>query len=255
MNIYLSINLLYLGGLMGKAFKTFRGSGKSLILAVNDPTFNLQQLTDLLSKAPEELGGVKVGLPYMLRYGVRQLRSVFQEYPSFYYLADLKLADLGEVMALSVNELINSGFDGVVAHAFIGVKGALDVLKKTLEDVGMDLFLQVSMPHPGSEEVIDTTYLRVKNVINGVNAEGAVVPAKKSYLIKDLKNTFPSIVILASGILRLGAQPGEGLCYGADSEVVGRAITLATNPSAMAKDVINMQRDYLVKNRHICVKG
>ncbi len=240
---------------MSKAFKVFKDSGKSLVLAVNDPTFNLYQLTDLLNKAPEELGGVKIGLPYILRYGVKQLRNVLQEYTSFYYLADLKLADLGEVMALSINELIDSGFNGVVAHAFIGVKGALDILRKSLNDVGMDLFLQISMPHPGSEEIIDAAYPKIKNVVNGVSVEGVIVPASKNYLIRDLKNTFPSMIILASGILRLRAQPGEGLCYGADSEIVGRAITLATNPLAMARDIINMQRDYLLKNRHICVKS
>lgn len=240
---------------MGLAHRVLRGSGRSVVLAVNYPPPDMVGLDVFLSRVRDLVSGVKIGLPYILRYGLKGLASLINKYESdYYFIADLKLADLDEVMGSAASEVSSAGFHGVVAHAFVGYRGALESLSTQVRDLGMDLFLQVSLPHEGASDVLDPSYPLVRNVLNLVDASGLVVPASKSIVIKDLRSLFSrKYIILASGILKMGAQSGEGLCSGADAEVVGRAITLALNPEEATKEIVNLQKRYLESRRDACV--
>lgn len=240
---------------MGFAHRMLRVSGRSIVLAVNYPPPDMVGLDVFLSRVHDLVSGVKVGLPYILRYGLKGLAGLISKYrDDYYFIADLKLADLAEVMGPAVSEVSSAGFHGVVAHAFVGYRGALEPLSAQVRDLGMDLFLQVSLPHEGAGEVLDPSYPLVRSVLNLADASGLIVPASKNIVIKDLRSLFSKkYVILASGILRMGAQPGEGLCSGADAEIVGRAITLATNPEEAVKEIVHLQRRYLESRRNACV--
>ncbi|MEM0106307.1 MAG: orotidine 5'-phosphate decarboxylase / HUMPS family protein [Zestosphaera sp.] len=240
---------------MGLAHRMLRGSGRPIVLAVNYPPPDIVVLDAFLNRVRDFISGVKIGLPYMLRYGLKGLGNLIGKHRNdYYFIADLKLADLAEVMGPAVSEVSSVGFHGVVAHAFVGYKGALESLSAQVKGLDMDLFLQVSLPHEGAGEVLDPSYPLVRGVLNLADASGLIVPASKSIVIKDLKNFFTKkYVILASGILRMGAQPGEGLCSGADAEVVGRAITLAVNPEEAVKEIASSQKRYLESRRNACV--
>ena len=51
---------------------------------------------------------------------------------SSFPIADFKLADIGYVMSSVTKILSEAGFKGTIAHAFVGGKGALDELSRTL---------------------------------------------------------------------------------------------------------------------------
>ena len=238
------------------AHRMLRDSERTIVLAVNYPPPDLIGLDMLLDRVYNYVSGIKIGLPYVLRYGLKNISNLIsRRKDKYYFIADLKLADIADVMLPVVEELSEAGFQGVVSHAFIGYKGALEPLSSRVKDLEMELFLQVSLPHEGAGEVIDQSYHLVKNVLNLTDASGLIIPASKGFMIREIRSSFGARhVILASGILRMGAKPGEGICHGADAEVVGRAITLSTNPESATKEIISSQRAYVESRRSMCVR-
>ena len=230
-------------------------SGRTVVLAVNYLPPDIVRLDTLLERVYEYISGVKIGLPYILRYGLKNISNLISKHrDKYYFIADLKLADIAEVMLPVVDELSEAGFQGVVSHAFIGYKGALEPLSSRVKELGMELFLQVSLPHAGAEEVIDRSYHNIRNVMNLTDASGLIIPASKGFMIREIRSSFGNKhVILASGILRMGARPGEGICSGADAEVVGRAITLSTNPESAVREIVLSQKTYLESRRSECI--
>ncbi|MEM0474717.1 MAG: orotidine 5'-phosphate decarboxylase / HUMPS family protein [Zestosphaera sp.] len=240
---------------MLSAHRILRDSERTIVLAVNYPPPDIVRLDALLDRIYDYVSGVKIGLPYMLRYGLKNISNLISSRrDKYYFIADLKLADIADVMLPVVDELSVAGFQGVVSHAFVGYKGALEPLSSRVKELGMELFLQVSLPHEGAGEVIDQSYHLIKNVVNLTDASGLIIPASKGFMIREIRSSFGKRhVILASGILRMGAKPGEGICSGADAEVVGRAITLSTNPESVTREIISSQRVYVESRRGECV--
>ncbi|MGC8975215.1 MAG: orotidine 5'-phosphate decarboxylase / HUMPS family protein [Thermoprotei archaeon] len=232
-----------------------RGSGRTVVLAVNYPPPDIVELGVLLKRIYDYVSGVKIGLPYILRYGLKSVSNLISMHKDkYYFIADLKLADIGDVMLPVVDELSGAGFQGVVSHAFVGYKGALELLSSRVRELGIELFLQVSLPHEGAGEVIDRSYHLIKNVLNLTDASGLIIPASKGFMIREIRSSFgKKHVILASGILRMGARPGEGICSGADVEVVGRAITLSTNPESATKEIVSLQKTYVESRKSECM--
>lgn len=232
-----------------------RGSKRTIVLAVNYPPPNIVELDILLDRIHDYVSGIKIGLPYILRYGLKSVSNLINMHKdSYYFIADLKLADIGDVMLSVVDELSGAGFQGVVSHAFVGYRGALEPLSSRVRELGIELFLQVSLPHEGAGEVIDQSYHLIKNVLNLTDASGLIIPASKGFMIREIRSSFgKKHVILASGILRMGARPGEGICSGADVEVVGRAITLSTNPESATKEIISSQKTYVESRKNECM--
>ena len=238
---------------VGKIHKVIRVTGGRLVVAVDTPAIDLQQLASFLDSVPEGVVGIKVGLPYLIHYGIRQLRNLINDYPKLYFIADLKLSDIGDIMALSAKEALNTGFNGIVAHAFTGLTGALDKLEKVVHDAGADLILQVTMSHAGATHTFDRVYGAVKEIINGVNADALIIPANKARIMRDVRKAFGrKHVILSPGIMIRGVSPGEAICAGADAEIVGRAVFDTRDPIAAAKDILKMQEEYLRKHRETC---
>lgn len=240
---------------VGKIHRIIREAGGRLVVAVDTPTIDLQQLSSFLDNVPEGVVGIKVGLPYLIHYGIRQMRNLISNYPKLYFIADLKLSDIGDIMALSAKEALNTGFNGIVAHAFTGLSGALDKLEKVVHEAGADLILQVTMSHAGAAHTFDRVYGAIKEIINGVNADALIIPANKTQVITDIRKAFGmKHVILSPGIMIRGVSPGEAICAGADAEIVGRAVFDTRDPIAAAKDILKMQEEYLRKHKESCLK-
>jgi orotidine-5'-phosphate decarboxylase len=224
-----------------------------LMVALDNPRLDLGFLAELISSMRGLVVGFKLGTPFLVSRGVKALKSLLESYSDIYFLADLKLADLPHIMEYSVEVVSEVGFRGVVAVAFVGYEGALDRLSRKCESLGVDLLLQVTYDHPSSY-IIDSLYAYVKKIIKQVDPEGLIVPASKTTIIRDLRETFGDIyVILSPGIFVAGAEPGEGLCYGADVEVVGTRVVAAPSPLSALREVAEHQRKYLTANRDKCV--
>lgn len=193
-----------------------------------EPGVSLDYWRDLTSTLCGLVAGFKIGLPFIFSYGVGGLRVVRSSCDKM-VIADFKLADVEHVM-VSVLEHVVGYVDGVIAHSFIGVEGALGGLKSYLDSIGVKLILVISMSHPGSLEVIDVNMDRLLWVASRLKPWGLVAPATRPRVIAYVKGRAPWAKILAPGVGPQGARPGEGLRAGADYEIVGRLVTRAPNP-------------------------
>ncbi len=223
------------------------------MVSVDTPSTDLQQLSDFLNRKPDRVTCVKIGVPYIMHYGIRAVSRVIKDFSDTCFIADLKLADIGDIMAIAAREAITHGFSGVVAHAFVGLVGSLARLEQEVHSLGADLILQVTMSHEDAVRTFDRIYGTVKEIINGSNADALVVPANKLNVIKDLRKTFGlKHVILSPGIMMKGVSPGEALCAGADAEVVGRAVFNTRDPPSTVIEILRMQEEYLRAMKDRC---
>ena len=189
-----------------------------------------------------EVAGFKVGLPYILMYGLREIEDLRDSCPKGLWIGDLKLADIASTMKATV-EAVGHLFDAVIAHSAIGYKGALDGLSEYLRSRGINLILVATMSHPGATEFYDLILDRIPDLARRLQAWGLVAPATRLHVIKRLRESLgASVRILSPGVGAQGARPGDALCAGADYEIVGRAITQARDPISAALEILESQR-------------
>jgi orotidine-5'-phosphate decarboxylase len=235
--------------------KYLRDRRKRIVVAIDDPNQPPGYIEEIIAKTYTEVVGFKFGIPYILRHGLQSIARIMEKYSNTYYLADLKLSDIGAVMSKSVEVVKSAGFDGVVAHSVIGYAGALDELSRSTKQSDIDLVLQTTMTHSGSISTLDTLIQTLIEVINIVDPDALIAPATKTDTIKKLRNVFGRrYPILSPGIRIQGAQPGSGICAGADAEIVGRAIIMAPDPLKAVQDIAAAQEEYL-RSRKECSEG
>jgi len=189
----------------------------------------------------ELVSSFKVGLPLVLRTGVSKLRDLFSA-SSKPLIADLKLADIGDIMSYVVEVLADADVDAVISHAFVGKYGALDSLVRKSEELGIKPILVVSMSHPGSTEFIDKHLSEFVSMALELRVWGVVAPATRREVISKVRELAGSeLRILSPGVGAQGAEPGSAICSGADYEIVGRAVTSSSNPKETLKKIIYEQ--------------
>lgn len=225
-----------------------------LMVAVDNPKIDLGFLADLVSTMKGIVVGFKIGTPFILGKGLKALKNVIESSTGAYFIADLKLGDVAQIMEYTVELVRDTGFSGVVVNSFIGYEGALDRVSRKCGSLGLELLVQVTFDHPASY-IIDSRYSDIKRTIQQVDPVGLIVPASKTTTIRDLRQTFGNkYVILSPGIFVAGAEPGEALCYGADAEVVGSRVVSAPSPREALVSVMKAQVRYLSENRGRCLE-
>ncbi|MCS7108499.1 MAG: orotidine-5'-phosphate decarboxylase [Sulfolobales archaeon] len=233
--------------------RVLEGRGRVLI-AIDDPSLSVEKFKSIVLRTKDVVAGYKIGIPYILSHGLSVTASVIREFSDAYFIADLKLADIDAVMSLTAKITKAAGFDGVIAHGFVGFDGGLDGLVKTCNEINVDLYVLVSMSHPGSTEIYDSVIDKVLKIVDFLKPKGVVAPATRPEIIKYVRTRLGSSYILISpGVGVQGAEFGSALCFGADFEIVGRAITKAEDPVKAAESVIKAQSQYL--SSHKCLIG
>ncbi len=171
---------------------------------------------------------IKVGLPLLLSDPtcleiVSRLR---------YTIADFKLADVGHVMSIVMERLAQAGVRAVIAHAFVGWEGALKEASLKARELGLDLYLVVSMTHKGFDDskLYDFIKLAYK-----ADAKGLVAPATKPWIIRKTRRWW-NREIISPGIGPQGARPCDAIRAGADYEIVGRLITQSEDPETILRE-------------------
>jgi len=211
-----------------------------LIVALDRVSY--ERAVSIVSGLCRVVSGFKVGLPFLLRYGLSGLEKLKSLCSEKMWIADLKLADIGYVMA-SVVELLAGKIDAVIAHAFVGYKGALDELKELSQKLGIKLIVVAAMSHLGSTELYDIVLGGIVKIVERVAPWGIVVPATRPKLISVFRKMFDcQLALLAPGIGVQGARPGDAICAGADYEIVGRLIVDSDNPLETAMRIISEQQ-------------
>ncbi|MET1128311.1 MAG: orotidine-5'-phosphate decarboxylase [Thermoproteota archaeon] len=197
-----------------------------------------ERASDVVRATCGIVDGFKLGLPLLLEVGAERALELRRFCSGAFWVADLKLADIGHVMVAAASRLVG-GVDAIIAHSFVGVAGALEDLKLFLESKSTKLILVVAMSHPGAAELYEKLLDQILDeVAPKVGPWGVVAPATRPELVRLTRRKLgPSVKILSPGVGAQGAQPGSALCAGADYEIVGRAITASEDPRRKAEAI------------------
>ncbi len=222
-------------------------NGSRLIIAL-DPPLRVGEACKWAMKIIEETRdyavGYEIGLPFLVRCGgIDRLKEVIEAMGGVEYrIADLKLADIADMMIMAVDPLLNIGFNAFTAHSFIGLEGGLRELGAYLEQGNAKLITIVSMSHGGGMDILDKYLDRLVDVAIKAGSWGLVAPATRPWMIRKLRRLLDThgwrhIKILAPGIGVQGGIPGDALRSGADYEIVGRLITYDADPRSKAREI------------------
>ncbi|MCS7104714.1 MAG: orotidine 5'-phosphate decarboxylase [Thermofilaceae archaeon] len=186
--------------------------------------------TKLVNSFKEFAVGVKIGLPFLLKWGPSQVKHLCNQFGnSLYMLCDLKLADIPFIVAEEVKLIDEYGFDGLIVHLFQG--GIREVSSLPSRP---DLFGLVSMTHKESR-LIDEHFKELLEEALASKLEGCVAPATKPEIIRAAKKLAPELTLISPGIGAQGVQAGAAIEAGADFEIIGRAIVSGHDPGSVAR--------------------
>ncbi|HDI32103.1 MAG TPA: hypothetical protein ENF80_04720 [Thermofilum sp.] len=211
-----------------KLWEISKEKNSRLILALDKelPLNTLDSLEPFLS-------GIKIGLPLLLRKGVNYVESVVKGFKDKVYLiADLKLADIPEVINLSLRELKRIGFDGAIVHLFQGGIGRVEKI--------MDLIGVILMSH--SESLRFNVFIKdmLEEALNA-KIDGVIVGFSRLRLYKTCVKS-ERLTVLTPGIGAQGGKYGEGIREGADFEIIGRSIVESNDPIKETLKAIEAER-------------
>lgn len=214
------------------------------VVVAMDQFAAIHEAVELVDSLCGHVAGFKIGLPLVLRHGVQAARRLSLLCPGALWVADFKLADIGAIMVQVASTVVDA-VDAVIAHSFVGEKGALDELKAYLDEHEKKLVLVVAMSHPGSADVYDKALDAVNAVVERIRPWGLVAPATRPHVVRSVRSRHPWAVILSPGVGAQGAEPGAALCSGADYEIVGRSITRAASPLEALREIAAKQEEAL----------
>lgn len=221
--------------------KNFRR--KSPIIFAAD-LLDFDRINDILDSIIEYIGGVKIGLPPILLYGLNNIGKIIEKYRSqSIFIADLKLADIGFINRINSKILFKNGFDAVIVHAFIG-RDALFPIVDIAEKIGGGVLTVCAMSHRGGEEFLNKNYEKLLEISFKSGVDGLILPATYPRYIRYARKIDKNILILSPGVGFQGADIGSALNIGADFEIIGRTIYLSKDPYSTVKYILGKMKKY-----------
>jgi len=185
-----------------------------------------------LDRLEPYLYGIKIGLPLFLEGKIDYIKELIKKYKNtVYMLADVKLADIPEIVSLNLRLLGNIGFDGAITHLF---QGGIHRVKKETDLIGIIL-----MSHSEASRL--EFFLR-DMVKEGEDAglDGFIVGFSKLKMFRNI--TRERTTVLTPGIGVQGGEYGEGLKEGADFEIIGRSIVNSEDPLEETLKIVKAER-------------
>ncbi len=230
--------------------------GRSRLIVALDPPANvvdgLSWGLRIVDETRDLVAGYEVGLPMVIRCGgLSNLARLLDLMGSDKLkIADLKLADISDMMILSIDPLLEIGFNAFTAHGFIGYDGGLRELGEYLLRRNALLITIVSMSHRGGMDLFDKQLDRLVDLAIRAGSWGLVAPATRPWVLRKLRRLLEErgwrhIRIIAPGIGAQGGSPGEALRSGADYEVVGRLITRDDRPRDRVLEILSIHENIL----------
>jgi orotidine-5'-phosphate decarboxylase len=204
---------------------------------------DIARMHRMLEDLRPHVAAVKIGHPSILSLGLGTISQLIDEFKKNYaFVADLKIADVSHVNRIISSMMFDSGFDAVIVHGIIGVKGGIDGVVEVAKDKGKDFLVLVSMSHEGSRLFIDRNLEGiVKDTIN-LGSSGYVAPATRPQVVSRLREMIGRrSLILSPGVGKQGAECGSAILNGADFEIIGRTIYQSRDPARIAKRIARKQ--------------
>jgi orotidine-5'-phosphate decarboxylase len=229
-----------------------------IVLALDFPFLDPKKRGELFEKARDVLAAVNeyicavkinhhLVLPLGTFKGVSKLVSQIHE-EGLQAIMDCKVNDIGATNQTIAEYYYAAGFDALIANPFVGWHEGLEPIFKIAHRLQRGVILLVYMSHKGSDEgygqivynketgTKTAQYISFAKKTLEWNADGAVVGATYPDKIREIKQILGErCPIYSPGIGRQGGAAEAALEAGARYLIVGREITLATNPGEKAR--------------------
>jgi orotidine-5'-phosphate decarboxylase len=186
--------------------------------------------------------GVKIGLPMMLGLGPDPVEEIISSHRNYFFICDLKMADIGHINRLVAEQLFELGFDAIIIHAAIGVREGIDRVVELAKSMDKGVLGLCAMSHPGANEHLNQNVDKLLSIAASAGVDGFVLPATYPQLIARARNAYPSALILSPGVGTQGAPFGSAISAGADFEIIGRSIAQAPSPADEARKILEAMR-------------
>jgi len=200
------------------------------------------KISRILNDLKDYIAGVKIGLPTLLTLGLENVGRIISEYrDELFFIADMKIADIDYVSKVLVKKASETGFDAVISHAIIGqwvLKEIVDEARKN--NVG--ILTVCAMSYRGANESINTLFRNNLEFSLKVGVDGFILPATMPKYIREARAKTKKHLIASPGVGVQGAKPGIAIEAGADFEIIGRSIYLASDPVKAARNYVERLR-------------
>ena len=214
-------------------------------LDVRRPRWSLEWIRAFVEESSNYIVGIKIGVPSILSFGLENISRVVNGFRDVIWIADMKLADIGYVGRLIVDEISNAGFDAIIMHGFVGFeKGVGDTIVYA-SDKGLSPILVAAMSHPGGEEYLNRVSGDILMKSIDYPVEGYILPATFTKYIRFYRKMVGERVILSPGVGTQGAKPGSAVLNGADLEIIGRWIYMDESPISRVRELHGVLRWHL----------
>lgn len=205
-----------------------------------------RQILSILNSLRDLVAGVKIGLPTILTLGEEAVYRLLREYDwDYFFIADLKLADVGHVNRILVGHMAEIGFDAVICHSIIGGENGLDEAVSAARKYGVGILSVVAMSHPGAEEFLNRGFENNLRLSIDLGVDGFILPATMPKYIRRVRENGYNGLIFSPGVGAQGAEPGSAVSFGADFEIIGRAIYLSNDPVSTVESLLGRLRWYM----------
>jgi orotidine-5'-phosphate decarboxylase len=241
-----------------KMEETAKKKESSIVLALDFPFRSPQKREELLAKAQDVLeavhsyiSAVKINhhlvLPLGTFDGVQQLVTRIHE-KGLLAIMDCKVNDIGATNQVITEYYYAAGFDALIANPFVGWEEGLKPIFDIAHRLQRGVILLAYMSHKGANEGYGQTvydgetgaktvqYISFAKKALKWDADGVVVGATYPEKIREIHEILrENLPIYSPGIGVQGGAVETALKVGARYLIVGRDITLAKNPSEVAK--------------------
>jgi orotidine-5'-phosphate decarboxylase len=229
-----------------------------IVLALDFPFHNPEKRDELFAKAQHILESVhqyvcavKINhhlvLPLGTFDGVQRLLTRIHK-KGLLAIMDCKANDIGATNQVIAEYYYAAGFDALIANPFVGWEEGLKPIFGTARKCKRGVLLLVYMSHKGANEGYGQTicqekkgtkiaqYISFAKKALKWGADGVVVGATYPERIREIHEILrENLPIYSPGIGVQGGAAETALKAGARYLIVGRKITLAQNPRAIAK--------------------
>ncbi len=203
---------------------------------VDSKSLLIDRLDKLLEKLTNYVAAIKIGLPTILCLGIDELHELLHKYRDYYFIADMKISDVGHIDRILCRYADRMGFDAVISHAIIGLKNGLEVVVDEVHSKGGSVFTVCAMSHPGAEEILNTNFSKMLDVSLKAGVDGFILPATQPKYIQMAREKIGrEKIVISPGVVHQGAEVGIAIEYGADFEIIGRGVYLADDPVKAAQ--------------------
>jgi orotidine-5'-phosphate decarboxylase len=167
-------------------------------------------------------------------------------------IMDAKVNDIGATNQTIAQYYFAAGFDALIANPFIGWEEGLKPIFEVSQRLNRGVILLCYMSHKGASEgygqtIIDSEtgeqtlqYVSFAKKALKYGADGVVVGATYPQKICEVKQVVgEKVPIYSPGVGAQGGAAETAVKSGANYLIVGREITLASNPAAAARQLLD----------------